>query len=110
MMYKIRETQETLKDVTDFAVYMVEKLGNPKAAYEFLERYDKAIQQLKTFPFGYRGISFEYRGIEIGLKPYDTYNIFFVVEQSIQEIIILRVLKDRQNWKAIPSGETDYRL
>ena len=36
--------------------------------------------------------------------------IFFVVDQGIQEIIILRVLKDRQNWKAILSGETDYRL
>lgn len=110
MMYKIRETLEAVKDVTDFAIYMIEKFKNPKAAYDFLARYDKEIQQLKTFPFCYRGISFEYQGMEIRLKPYDTYNIFFVVEQNIQEIIILRVLKDIQNWKAILSGETDYRL
>ena len=110
MMYKIRETQEAVKDVTDLAVYLIENFENPKASHDFLERYDKEIQQLKTFPFGYRGISFEYQGMEIRLKPYATYNIFFVVDQGIQEIIILRVLKDRQNWKVILSGETDYRL
>ena len=56
---------------------------SPKASHDFLERYDKEIQQLKTFPFGYRGISFEYQGMEIRLKPYATYNIFFVVDQEM---------------------------
>lgn len=110
MMFKIRETQEAVKDVTNFAVYMIEKFENPIAASDFLMNYDKEVQQLKTFPFGYRGISFEYQGMEIRLKPYDTYNIFFVIEQDTHEITILRVLKDRQNWKAILSGETEYRL
>ena len=83
MMYKIRETQEAVKDVTDLAVYLIENFENPKASHDFLERYDKEIQQLKTFPFGYRGISFEYQGMEIRLKPYATYNIFFVVDQEM---------------------------
>lgn len=42
-----------------------------------LDRYDKEIESLRTFPFGYRGVIFEYGGYEIRLKPYDTYNVFF---------------------------------
>ena len=37
MMYKIRETQEAVKDVTDLAVYLIENFENPKASHDFLE-------------------------------------------------------------------------
>ena len=50
---------------------------------------------------GYRGIGFEYRGYEIRLKSFDTYNVFFTINLTNEEIVILRVLKNRQDWKAI---------
>jgi len=43
-------------------------------------------ESLETFPFGYRGISFEYRGYEIRLKPYDSYHIFFIVDTDIRTV------------------------
>lgn len=107
-MYKIRETQEAMRDVTNLALYIIEEFGNQKAAMDFLDRYDEKIQGLRTFPFGYRGIGFEYRGYEIRMKPYDTYNIFFVVDH--EEIIVLRVLKDREDWQAILLNHSSYRL
>ena len=101
MTYRIRETLEAIKDVTGLATYMLSELENEKAAMDFLDKYDRKIEALKTFPFGYKGISFEYRGLEIRLKPFETYNIFFAVNTLPREIIILRVLKDRQDWKSI---------
>lgn len=50
-MYKIRETQEAMGDVTNFALYIIEEFGNQKAAMDFLDRYDEKIQGLRTFPF-----------------------------------------------------------
>jgi len=101
MTYKLRETTEAIEDVTNFATYMIDAFKNRKAAIDFLNEYDVQIQRLKTFPFGYRGVKFEYQGYEIRIKPYDTYNIFFTVDTANQEIIVLRVLKNRQDWKSI---------
>lgn len=102
-MYKIRETPEAIADVSNFAIYQIKELKNPKAADDFLNTYDEKIKSLATFPFGYRGISFEYRGYEIRMKPYNSYNIFFVVDSEAREIVIVRVLKQLQDWEYILS-------
>jgi len=46
--------------MTNLAAYMIKEFKNQKAAIAFLDRYDEAVQILEDFPFGYRGISFEY--------------------------------------------------
>ena len=65
---------------------------------------------LSAFPIGYRGISIEYRGYEIRLKPFDTYNLFFIVDDEMGQIVILRLLKNLQDWKRILRMETDYHF
>ena len=59
----------------------------------------KQAKSLTIFPLGYRGIRLGYQGYEIRIKPFSTYNIFYVVDNKSNQITILRVLKDRQNWK-----------
>lgn len=110
MQYNLIETIEAVNDVTHLAAYMIIFLKNHKAANDFVDRYDKEVQKLKTFPFGYRGISLEYRGYEIRIKSFDTYNVFFVVDYESKNIIILRVLKDRQNWQYILKSENTYHF
>ena len=107
-MYRVRETKETKWDLRNLAVYMIYSLKNGQAARNFLAQYEKQIQNLLTFPFGYRGIGFTYQGYEIRMKPFSTYHIFFVVDSKTHEITILRVLKDRQNWKRILHNEEEY--
>ena len=100
-MYNLRETNDAINDVTALAIYMIDEFKNDIAALNFLENYDSAIQSLRRFPYRFRGISIETMGYEIRLKPYDTYNIFFVVNENKNEIVIIRVLKDLQDWKSI---------
>ena len=87
---------------------MINPLKNEQAAKSFLNRYDKEVKRLSEFPYGYRGVSFEYRGYEIRLKVFSTYNIFFIIDTEENQIVILRVLKDRQNWKVILQDEDEY--
>ena len=108
MQYKIQESREAIEDVTHFATHMINEFKNPDAAASFLKRYDREILKLQTFPFGYRGISIEYRGYEIRMKIFDTYNVFFIVDASESTIFIIRVLKDRQNWQRILSKTESY--
>lgn len=108
MKYRLLETKEAINDVADKAIYMITKFSNKEAANDFIDAYDKQLDSLKTFPFGYRGISMEYRGYEIRIKSFGTYNMFFVVDQEQNAVIVLRVLKDRQDWKFILGKEKEY--
>jgi len=110
MDYNIRETNEAINDVSSLAAYMIEQFANHKAALDFLDRYDLEALRLTSFPFGYRGISIEYRGYEIRIKPFDTYNMFFIVDTTDNIIYILRVLKNLQNWQEILRTENQYHF
>ena len=80
MQYRLQTTWKATEDVPGMAEYIVEKFKNSDAALSFLDKYDIEVQRLKNFPFGYRGVSFEYRGYEIRIKSFDTYNVFFTVD------------------------------
>lgn len=107
-MYKLIQTREARDDLENLVVYMIYSLKNRQAASSFLDQYKKGIQNLTLFPFGYREIGFKYQGYEIRVKPFSSYNIFFVADGKAQQIIILRVLKNRQNWRNILYRENKY--
>lgn len=109
-MYNLIQTKEARNDLDNFVAYMIFSLKNVQAANHFLDLYEKHKQSLASFPFGYRGIGFKYQGYEIRIKPFSSYNIFFVVDKEKNQITILRVLKDRQNWKNILHNEERYSL
>lgn len=110
MQYRVVMTKEALEDVSNLADYILDAFENKKAADDFLDAYDRQVGILSTFPTGYRGISMEYRGYEIRLKPFDTYNLFFVVDDEIGQIVILRLLKNLQDWNQILRMETEYHF
>ena len=68
-------------------------------AENFSKNIKKAIEGLKFFPKGYEFTGYVIEGLDIYLKPYSTYLIFFVVDDSI--ITVIRVLKDRVYWQSI---------
>ncbi len=110
MHYKVVMTQEALEDVSNLAIYMIDTFKNQKAADDFLDAYDRQVEVLSAFPIGYRGISIEYRSYEIRLKPFDTYNLFFIVDDEMGKIVILRLLKNLQDWKQILRMDTEYHF
>ena len=110
MTYRLIQTIEAKRDIKMLAAYMTYSLKNGQAANSFLNLYYKQIQNLKTFPFAYRGIGFEYHGYEIRMKTFSSYNILFTVDVENNQIIILRVLKDRQDWKFILNNGDEYNF
>ena len=110
MQYRLRVTREASEDVTGLAGYIARKFANIDAALNFLDKYDKEVQRLTNFPFGYRVVSFEYRGYEIRIKSFGTYNVFFTVDIAEKQVFVLRVLKDRQDWKTILGSQDKYHF
>ena len=55
--------------------------------------------KLDSFPKGYEATGYVIEGMSIYFRPYSTYLIFFVVEDST--ITVIRVLKDGMYWQPI---------
>lgn len=110
MFFSVRESDESIQDVINLALYIKLQFKNEQAAENFVNAYDREAASLRHFPRGYRGINIEYRGYEIRIKPFNTYNIFFTAIEERQQVIILRVLKDRQNWNHILRTQIEYHF
>ena len=54
---------------------------------------------LGFFAEGYEKAGYVIDGLEVYYKPYSTYLIFFVVEDTT--VTVIRVLKDRMYWQGI---------
>lgn len=107
-MYKLQQTLEAKQDVRNFTLYMILILKNKIAADNFLTQYEKQMFVLPVFPYAYRDIGYTYQGYAIRIKPFSTYNIFYVVDDTTNQITILRILKNRQDWKYIMYGSEEY--
>ena len=107
-MYNLRQTMESKGDVKNLAAYMMYFLKNYQAAEHFLIRYQREIHSLALFPLAYRSIHLTYQGYVIRIKPFSSYNIFYVADTELYQVTILRVLKNRQNWKDILHQEDKY--
>jgi plasmid stabilization system protein ParE len=101
---------EVLDDVVNFAVYIKRHFASQQAVDNLYAAYEKQVKSLATFPTGYRGISIEYRGYEIRMKPFGTYNIFFIVDEQNQRVVILRLLKDVQDWSQLLRLDMEYHI
>lgn len=110
MMYRLNQTMEAKQDIKNLAVYMKYSLKNGQAANSFLNLYYEQIESLKLFPFAYRGVGFKYKDYEIRMKVFSSYNILFTVDVKNNQIIILRVLNERQNWKVILCNVDEYNF
>lgn len=109
-MYCLVETLEAKQDVKNLAAYMIHSLKNVEAANRFLYLYDRQVHNFKIFPCGYKTINIEHQGYEIHRKTFSSYHIFYTIDDFKHQIVVLRVLKDRQNWRAILQTEDQYNF
>lgn len=97
--YKILLSKDALQDIKDNKSYILKNFKYREYAENFSKKIKKAIKELNPFAKGYEKTGFLIEGLEVYYKPYSTYLIFFVVEDST--VTVIRVLKDRMYWQAI---------
>ena len=94
--YKIVISKDALLDIKSTKKYILDTFKYREYAESFSK---KAIKALDSFPKGYEATGYVIEGLSVYFKPYSTYLIFFVVEDST--ITVIRVLKDRMYWQSI---------
>jgi len=100
-MFKVKYTYSSRDDIRKKKEYILNTFKYTGLGKRFSEKIKKAVNQLKIFPSGYDTTGFQYRGYDIHIMPSQSYLLFFVIDEQKQEIIILRVLQDGQDWKYI---------
>ena len=99
--YSIIQTEPAIIDIISMVSYISETLKNPDASARFTENINQEINKLSNLPFRFREVAKDKQSRSIRLKPYMSYNIFYTVNIDKMEITILRVLKDKQDWKLV---------
>ena len=64
----------------------------------FTRKMKKAALELNTFPAGYDKTGFQYREVDIYLKPYHAYLLFYTIDEVSRTVTVLRVMQDGMNW------------
>lgn len=65
---------------------------------------------LYDFPQKFRGISIGHGNYEIHIRVFGNYNLFFYVNEIANEVIVLRILYQKQNWEHIMRYEDYYHI
>lgn len=97
--YKVVLAKDALWDIKENKKYIWKNFGYREYAENFSKKIKAAIKALDSFAEGYEKTGYIIEGLEVYYKPYSTYLIFYVVEDT--KVTVIRVLKDRMYWKAI---------
>lgn len=97
--YEIVISKDALDDIKSMKGYILKQFKYCEYAENFSKKIKQSIQKIKNFPKAYEKTGYQIEGLDVFVKPCDTYLIFFVVDDA--KIIVLRVLKDRMYWKSV---------
>lgn len=97
--YKVCISKSALADIKSIKKYILQTFTYRSYAENFSTSIKRAINELETFPYGYKNTEFTIDGQIIYLKPYQSYLIFFVVDNHY--VTIIRILKNRMHWQNI---------
>ncbi len=101
MNYKVLVTDEAVEDIIGLVRYIRIDLCNPDASQRTYHNLNREVKNLGDFPLKFSDSGIKYRGYIIHKKVYDSYLIFYIINDSKQEVYVLRVIKDLMNWQGI---------
>jgi len=102
MIYTIRYSENTQKDINKAVDYIIDILKNPQAAYNLRLEAQTAIESLNIFPCKHPVIKDLFLAFhEIRYIQIKNYLAFYKVIEETKTIYIVRFLYARSNWKRI---------
>lgn len=99
--YKIKYTYSSRDDIRGMKRYILENFKYRELSENFTRKIKTAVDGLRTFPKSHNTTGIRYRGYDIYLKPYRTYLLFYIVDDDLSLVTVLRVFQDGMNWQYI---------
>ena len=98
MSYSVIISREAERDLRDIYEYIAGELMAPENAEGQYHRLKKAILSLEEFPLRHRchnNLKWEGRGLR--MLPVDNYCVFYIAEEDLCEVQIIRVIYGARN-------------
>lgn len=105
--HKVIVTWEAIYDMADIMDYIEADFGEERAdrfQVEIKRELEKLSYSVPSLP----KTQIIYRRYVIQKKPFPPSIIFYIVKAPAQEVHVLRVVREEQNWERILSDEKDY--
>lgn len=99
--YKVVIADSGKEDIKQRKKYIIDNFKYRSYAENFSHKIKKAVMQLDIFPVGYDTTGFTYKEYDIYFKPYQSYIIFYTVNDDKGVVTVLRVLRDSEDWQYI---------
>lgn len=100
--YSIILTRRAKEDIVDIGDYIAYTLLEPETAYRFVTGLKSAISSLRELPNRFVLVDDQVLSSQgIHCMPYKNYYVFYIIEESMDVVIVLRIGYNRRNWKEI---------
>ena len=100
--FKYQFTQRADADLDDIVGYMTVELSDSKAASDFVDKLQQAIEETRLFPKGGFPVDNEYLpNTEIRKKKVDSYVMYYLPDFEEKTIYILRIVYGKRNMDEI---------
>lgn len=103
-------TDEAIDDIFNLVKYIYVDLCTPDAADKLYINLNQEVNNLGDFPLKHSDSGIKYRGYVIHKKIFQSYLLFYVINDAKQAIYILRILKDIMNWRKILQKSNIYHF
>ncbi len=107
MQYNIVMTSEAIYDVADMADYIALRFGRERAEDFTCDIYNQ-INDLSYMGGTGSSTYIFYCDYLIYKKPFPPSIIFYILDESKQEVHVLRVLREESNWRAVIKQHRKY--
>lgn len=100
--YNFKFTRRAAKDLDEILSYIAVKLSNPKAAKDFADSLQSAIDEACAFPESGSSVINEFLPIDnVRKKIISSYIMYYLPDDDVKEIRILRIVYGRRNLSEI---------
>ena len=99
--YKVLIAQSAKEDIKEKKQNILRKFKYRDYATNYSNKIKSAAKELDTFPTAYESCGFLYRGYDILFYPRHGHLLFYVGDETLMTVPILRVLQDGMDWQTI---------
>ncbi len=96
--YEVLWSQESIYDAADIEDYIEADFGEERAE-RFHGEIDYEVGRLGSTHKLYTGTGIYYRGFLIFKKPFSPSIIFYIVDDSLKRVYVLRILRHERDWQ-----------
>ena len=100
--FGVRLTQKAEADLDDIVSYVAVELSNPKAATDFVDELQMAIESVRSFPdSGLRAVNEYLPAMEVRKKLVGNYILYYLPDPAEKVIFVLRIVHGRRDMNEI---------